>query len=313
MREKKESTILQLRNMRESARNRLIKKWGLSYVFLAPALILLVLFIIYPAARSVYLSLFKWNGIGTPEFIGLKNYQTMFKAPAFWRAVQHSFTFTFWGTALSCFVGLCLALAIERRVKGWKFYKFTFYISVMLSVSVVSILFIQILEPNYGILNKLLETIGLEELTGTWLSNPDRAMGVVVAASTWQYSGFTMLLFLAAMEGIDPSIHEAATLDGISEMKRIFHITLPLIKRTIFVVIMLQIIFSMKSFDIFWVMTAGGPGDVTETMTTILYRNAMNFGKYGYASAISVFMMVVVSIMSIFYLKASHLGEQVNN
>ncbi len=303
---------MSLESMSMSARRRICKEWTMAYAFLAPALVLLIAFLVYPTYRTIILSFQEWNGLGDAEFIGLKNFREMFKARSFWTAVKHTFDYCFCETILSVLVGMCLALAIERRVKGWQFYKFVFYISVMLSVTVVSILFIQIMEPNYGVFNKMLDAVGLENISGTWLANPKRAMGTVIAVSTWQFSGFTMLLFLASMEGINPGIHEAATIDGVTEFKRIFYITLPMIKRTILVVVMFQFIFSLTSFDKFWVMTAGGPGDATETLTTLLYRNATKFANYGYASAVSVFLLAVVSVISIFYLRMTYLGDQVN-
>lgn len=287
------------------------QKWGLAYAFLVPAITLFCVFLIYPLIRSVILSFQEWEGLGDPEFIGLKNYKNLFKSSSFWIALKNTLLYTVGGVSTTVIIGLGLALAIERRVFGWKFYKFIFYISVMLSTSVVSIMFVNLLEPNFGLVNSLLRAVGLDSWAMSWLSDPKTALPAVIAVSMWHYSGFCMLLFLAAMEGIDPAIHEAATLDGVSEWDRIVHITLPIIKRSIFVVIMLQIIFSLKSFDTVQIMTKGGPGTATETLTTYLFRTAMNHSKYGLASAVSVVMIIIISIVTIFYMRKTQLGDQV--
>lgn len=301
----------QMKQKYPTLRQGFFQKWGLAYIFLVPAITLFCIFLIYPLIRSVVLSFQEWEGLGDPEFIAFKNYRNLFKSTNFWVALKNTLLYTVGGVTTTVVIGLCLALAIERRVFGWKFYKFIFYISVMLSTSVVSIMFVNLLEPNFGLVNSLLRAVGLDTWAKSWLADPNTALPAIVVVSMWQYSGFCMLLFLAAMEGIDPAIHEAATLDGVTEKDRIFYITLPIIKRSIFVVIMLQIIFSLKSFDIMQIMTKGGPGNATETLTTYLFRTAMNHSKYGLASAISVVMIVLISIVTIFYMRKTQLGDQV--
>jgi len=292
-------------------RKRLLQEWGIGYAFVLPAVALVCVFLVYPLIRSIYLSFFSWNGISAPKFIGLVNYVKLFHGKEIWNAFLHTILYTVCSVTGTVLVGLLIALAIERRIRGWRFYKFALYISVMLPVTVVAVLFAKFFEPNYGLFNALLRSIGLERFTQNWLGDPKTALGSIIAVSVWQYSGFTMLLLLAAMESIDPAVHEAATIDGINERQRIFYITLPCIKRPLFVVVMLQIIFSFKTFDIFWIMTGGGPALKTEVLTTMLYRTAFSYGKYGLASAISVVMILIISLISLYYLKKSKLGEQV--
>ncbi len=288
-----------------------VKKWSISYMFLAPALALIAVFLIYPAVRTVHLSFYDWNGMSEPEFVGGQNYVEIFGEQRFWDALSHNIAFTLATVATTVVGGMLLAIAIDRKMRGWPAYKFIYYIPVMLSVTVVSVLFVKILDPNTGLLNELLRAIGLDSLAHAWLSDPRYAMASLIFVSTWQYCGFTMILFLAAMAAIPPSVHEAATLDGVSEWRRFFSITLPIIKRPTFVVIMLQIMFAFKTFDIFWVMTRGGPGTTTEVLATYLYRTAFNFTDYGKACAIAVVMLVLITTISLIYVKKSRLGEQV--
>lgn len=292
-------------------RSRKFSEWSLAYFFVLPALALIAVFMLIPLARSVYLSFFTWNGIGSPKPIGMGNYGKLLHNPKFWEALGHTFTFSFFTVIFTVVIGLLLAIVIDRRMKGWSVYKFIFYIPVMLSMTVVAVLFTKILEPNYGFVNMLLKGVGLDALAQSWLGDPKYALGSIIAITIWQYSGFTMILFIAAMEGILPSVHEAATLDGTNELQRMFFITIPCVKRSVFVVVMLQIIFSFKSFDTIWVMTKGGPGTTTEILSTLLYKTAFRYQDLGYASAIAVIMMLIIAVISVIYLRFSRVGDQV--
>jgi raffinose/stachyose/melibiose transport system permease protein len=270
---------------------------GLAYLFVLPALALVLVFMLIPLIRSVYLSFFSWNGMGTPEAVGLDNYVEL--------------AFSIFVVFFTVSIGLLLAIAIDRRVRGWAVYKFIYYIPVMVSMTVAAVLFTKILEPNYGFVNMLLEKIGLGNLAQSWLGDPKYALASIIAITVWQYSGFTMILFIAALNGIHPSVHEAATLDGVTEFKRMFYVTIPSIKRSIFVVVMLQMIFSFKSFDTVWIMTKGGPGTTTEIMSTLLLKTAFNYQDFGNASAVAVIMIVLIAAISGIYLKLSKVGDQV--
>lgn len=287
-----------------------IKKYGMAYLFILPALILISIFMLIPLARSFYLSVFKWNGMREPKFVGMKNFVSMIRDPKFSEALTNTLIYMCFTVALTIIIGMLLAIVIERRLKGWKAYKFIYYIPVMMSITVVATLFAKIYEPNYGILNSLLGFLGLDFLKQAWLGNPATVLGSIIFTSVWQYSGFTMILFLVAFEGISPDIQEAATLEGVTEPQRIRYITLPCVKRIIFVTIMLQMIFSFKSFDIIWVMTKGGPGTSSEILGTLLYKTAFNYQDFGYASAIAVIMTVIIGTISLFYMKLSNLGGQ---
>ncbi|WP_268748382.1 carbohydrate ABC transporter permease [Gracilibacillus boraciitolerans] len=188
-------------------------------------------------------------------------------------------------------------------------YKFVFFIPVMLITAVISALFAQVFEPNFGILNTFLRTIGLEEYTQLWLGNPNLTVYSIIAVAIWQITGWTMLLFLSSVEGIPTEIHDAATLDGVSEWQRIIYITLPMVKRMAYVIIMLQIINSLKTFDLIWVMTQGGPNYASDVLGTILYRTAFSEQNFGYASAISVSMTIIVMIICSYYIKLSKLSK----
>lgn len=285
---------------------------GTAYLFLLPALIMLALFLLYPTIKTIVMSFYDWDGFSSagPEFVGLENYSKLFKLPKFFRALENNVIYTACVVITTVVLGMLLAVPIDRGIWGWKLFKFAFYIPSMLSITVVGMLFKQILEPNNGLLNTLLRSIGLESWAMSWLTNPGTALWVVLAVVTWQYAGTTMLLFLAAMASIPNEIHEAATLDGVNEISRFFKITLPMIKRPALVVVMLQIIFGFKSYDVFAVLTKGGPGTSTQVLSLLVTQTAFKNGQYGLACAIAVIMIAIVSIVSVFYIRQSKLGNQ---
>lgn len=287
-----------------------IWQYRMAYLFLLPSLILLMGFMVVPLIRTFQISLYDWDGLLSPSFIGLDNFKKLLQDATFWLALKNNMIFLVIVTVFTVLLGFLFAVAIERRFKGWKVYKFTFYIPAMISMAVVGMLFQKILEPSYGLLNSFLGMIGLEGWQAAWLGDPDIALYSVIAVTIWQYSGFTMLLFLSGVEGISPEIHDAATIDGVSGLRRITSIIFPLVRRLTLVITMLQIIFSFKVFDIIYVMTRGGPGDASQVLGTYLYKKAFSDYQFGYASSIGVLMAVIVFVFTIFYQKMTSLGEQ---
>jgi raffinose/stachyose/melibiose transport system permease protein len=289
---------------------RLMWKNRIAYLFVIPSLILLFGLIIIPLFQSFRYSFYEWDGLLPPVFVGLENYRNLLQDESFWMALKNNFIFTGIVTTFTVGLGFLFAVAIDRRLKGWRTYKFVFYIPVMVSMTIVGLLFQKIYEPTHGILNSFLGAIGLESWQQAWLGNPDIALYSVIATAIWQHSGFTMLLLLTAIEGISPEIHDAATIDGVSGFQRITRIIFPLVKRLIFVVTMLQIIYSFKVFDKIYVMTGGGPGTSTQVLATYLYKTAFGGFMFGYGSAIAVMMTLFVFTFSLVYLYFSKLGQQ---
>jgi raffinose/stachyose/melibiose transport system permease protein len=289
---------------------KLIWKYRVAYFFVAPSLILLFGLIINPLFQSFRYSFYDWDGILPPVYVGFENYQNLFQEGEFWASLKNNLIFTSIVTTSTVILGFLFAVAIDRRLKGWKTYKFVFYIPVMISMTIVAILFQKIYEPTHGILNSFFGLIGLDFLQQAWLGDPNIALYSVIASAIWQHSGFTMLLLLTAIEGISPEIHDAATIDGVNGYQRITRITFPLVKRVVFVVTMIQIIYSFKVFDKIYVMTGGGPGNATQVLATYLYKTAFGAFKFGYGSAIAVMMTFFVFTFSLIYLYFSRLGQQ---
>jgi ABC-type sugar transport system permease subunit len=175
----------------------------------------------------------------------------------------------------------------------------------MVPITVVGALWVRLLEPNFGLLNTFLRSVGLDGVAKSWLGDSSIALWVLIGITIWQYSGFPMIVLLAAIEQIPGEVQEAATLDGASEAQRIRHITLPLIRPVLIGITVLQVIFSLKVFDLVWVMTRGGPGQSTDVLGTFLFNEAFFKRQYGYASAVAVAMFVIIFTVTYVYQRMS--------
>lgn len=273
-----------------------------AYLFAAPAFLLIFVFIAYPLVESLILSLYQWDGIGSRYFIGFDNFAMLFTDEVFWLALYNNAKFMLLTTAGTVFIGFLLAVAIERRVKGWSIFKVVYFLPVMMSMTVVGLLWGRLLDPTLGPINLLLKTMGVSK-PPVWLGNPRTVLNTIIAVSIWQYSGFPMIVFLAAMENIPLQIHDAATIDGVNSWQRIWQIIFPLVKHVFVIIVILQIIFSFKVFDIIWTMTQGGPGDSSTVLGVYLYRVAFRYTWFGYGSAVAVMMFLIIFTVSLVYLR----------
>lgn len=279
------------------------------YLFVLPAIILLLLFLIYPAIQSFIKSASEWDGISKPVYIGFDNFKDIFNEKGFWLAVKNTFILLPIAVIGTVVLGFLLAVAIERQVKGWKFFKVAWFIPVMMSPTVVSMLWLRIFDPTYGPLNQILRYLGLGILAQDWLSNPKIAIYSIGMVIVWQYTGFTMLLLLTAMENIPIEIHDSATLDGINLLGRIRYIIFPMIRPAFMIVVLLQIISTLKVFDVVWVLTQGGPGQASTVLGVYLYQTAFTFQRFGYGSAVAVILFVVLLIIGLIYLNVTRQKE----
>lgn len=284
--------------------SRLARWWnreGIWYLFLAPAVLLLLVFLAYPLADSLVLSFYKWKGLGARKFVGLDNFERLLDDRFFWGATWHTLVFALVVTLGTVGIGYLLATVISRRVFGSGVYRVGFYLPVMLSVVVVAALWVRIYEFNWGLLNTVLRAIGLDVLALPWLADVKYALAAVIVVPIWQYAGFPMIVTLAAIEGIPQDLHDAATIDGVSEWQRTWRLIFPLVRPVVASISILQIIFSLKVFDLVWVMTKGSPGNSTAVLGTFLFRQGFETQKYGYASAVAVVMFLIVFTLTYLY------------
>lgn len=276
-----------------------------------PAIVIIVLFIAYPVIQSIILSFFKWDGVGPWEFLGIKNYIYMFtKDRYFWHSFKNTFLFIVLMMSGEITLGFIYAVLIDLGVRFWKAYRFIFFLPVALSQVAVSILWVKIFQEE-GLVNALLKLLHLEQYQQIWLGDTRFAMWCLVFVSWWQWGGYNMIFFLAGMQAIEPQIYESAKIDGASTLRRIFTITIPLLKNVWFILITLSLINGFKMFDIVYVMTTGGPAGATEVMGTQLYKQAFDVHSLGRASILSVVMVICSLIVSFFYIKITGYKKEV--
>jgi raffinose/stachyose/melibiose transport system permease protein len=284
---------------------RRVSKWwdreGIWYAFLIPSFLLLVFFLAYPLGDSLVLSFFQWKGLGPRRFVGLDNFVEMIHDRLFWGATWQTMAFAVLVTLGTVGIGFLLAVAISRRVTGWRTFRVGYYLPVMLSLVVVGALWLRIYEYNWGLLNTFLRSIGLDALALPWIADKRYALWSLIVVPIWQYAGFPMIVILAAMEGIPQDLHDAGTMDGVNEWQRARHLTFPLIRPVVASISVMQLIFSLKVFDLVWVMTKGDPGNSTAVLGTFLFRKGFETQKYGYASAVAVVMFIIVFTLTYLY------------
>ncbi|MCJ7691120.1 MAG: sugar ABC transporter permease, partial [Clostridiaceae bacterium] len=260
---------------------------------LLPALLFYIVFVIYPIGRSFYYGFFEWNGLASPNFIGLSNFKEIFMDPVFFRSFIHTMAIVVASVFGQLPIGLIIAVILSKKLKGARFFRSAFFMPMIMSTVVVGLLWSTILNSQAGIINTILENIGLEKFANDWLGNPKYAMYTVCVVIIWQFIGFYMIIFLAALQNIPEEIMEAADIDGASEVKKLFSITLPMMWDTIMAAVVLCIAGSMRSFDLVFVMTQGGPAHATEIMATYMYNKTFAIYRYGYGSAVSLVICVI--------------------
>lgn len=261
-------------------------------LFIGPSLVALVLFLLGPLAMSLGVSFTNWNLLSSPRFIGLSNYQELFRSSAVWQALGHTLFFIALYLPSVMVLGLGLALLLNRKLAGLSFYRAAFFMPVVASWVAVALLWKWLLNPAFGLVDYLLSLVGLPQ--PGWWADPSWSLPAIIVASVWKDIGFVMVLLLAGLQGIDGSFYEAAHIDGANAWKRFTRITLPLLSPSIFFVTVISLINSFQVFDQAWVMTGGGPGTSSTMFVQYIVLNAFSFSRMGYASALSWVLFAII-------------------
>jgi raffinose/stachyose/melibiose transport system permease protein len=265
-------------------------------LFTLPALVIMVIFLVYPVIQNFRYSLTTWNGITPAVSVGLANYRELIGDALFRSVLQHTLELAIFGTAASVAIGVFWAYGIDRRLPGWRTYRFTLFVPVVMPITVSGLLW-SLLLGNQGPTNTIAQDLGWKN-PPIWLGDIHLTLWVVIGVSVWQAAGFTMLLMLGAMEDIPREQHEAASLDGASSLRRLVSIVLPNIRGTMAIVTVLQFISLLKAFDLVFAMTQGGPGNSTDVLGTYLYQESFGELRWGYGSAVAVTMTVLLFLLS---------------
>jgi ABC-type sugar transport system permease subunit len=283
-------------------------------LFLLPAAFFLVVFMAYPMADAILLSLKRWDGLTPATWVGLRNYRLLMDDPTFWRAVKNTFYFAGATVILQTTIPLFVANLINSGIRGGAIFRGIFFLPVIISLTITGMLWTMILEPNFGFLNETLRDLGLKEWTQLWLADRKIVIPTIIMVSVWQSLGFYLVIFFAALQSIPEDLYEAASIDGANAWHRFRHVTVPMLRGTIIVVVVLNTINGIKVFDQVWVMTAGGPNHASETLGTYLYRTA--FGamgssnpQLGYATAIAIVILVASFIFSVIQIRVGQIRE----
>lgn len=261
-------------------------------IFVIPTLALFIVIIFVPIVVSSYYSVLNWNGVGKGTFIGLKNYVEMFTSSRALNAIKNSLLFAAVSIGIQLPISLTLALIIASGVKGEGFYRTVYFIPVLISTVVVAQLWSKIYNADYGLLNTMLKSIGLGSWAQDWLGQTNTALVASFIPTLWQYVGYHMLLMYAGAKSISKDVYEAAKIDGASSVRIAFSITIPLMKPILKVCLIFSLIGAFKVFDLIYVLTNGGPFFTTEVPSTLMYTTIFDTYRYGYGSAISVFIIL---------------------
>ncbi|MBN2617819.1 MAG: sugar ABC transporter permease [Spirochaetales bacterium] len=272
------------------------------YLFLVPVIALLGLFVFYGLGYVVKLSFYKWDGFipETREFRGLKNYLILFSDPISLIAFKNVIIFMIATVTIQMFLGLTFAMLLRPGLWGSSVFKAIIYIPVTLSTVVIARIFMGLYEPYFGIINTLLRTIGLENLTRTWLGDPNTALWCIIAANVFQWTGAQMIFYIAGLTTIPEEVFEAAQIDGAGFWRTFTSVVWPGLWSTHTTVIVLGIVGAIKTFDIVWLFTQGGPGNATQFPATLLYQSVAQNSQAGYGAAISVLMIILSVALSAF-------------
>jgi raffinose/stachyose/melibiose transport system permease protein len=272
-------------------------------LFLLPAVILFVLFLIYPIFRSVYYSLFNWNGLGpATKFIGLNNFKQILTDQVFMKAIENCLIIVVFSLAIQLPLALLLAIMVGRDLPGRVFFRSIFFMPYVISEVITAIIWISMFspDPENGFINALLILIpGVH--AQNFLGDINQVMLCVFFVLTWKYFGLHMLLYMAGLQNIPREIEEAAMIDGANRWQSIRHVTVPLLGSTIRTTTLLSVLGSLTQFNLVWIMTRGGPVNASEMMATYMYRYAFIRLQLGYGSAVALVMLAFCLIFSVAY------------
>jgi multiple sugar transport system permease protein/raffinose/stachyose/melibiose transport system permease protein len=273
----------------------------LVWAFLLVPLVIELFWVFWPAANSFSLALTRWDGIGLAEPVGLQNFRDLATDPIFLTALRNNVIWVLGFGGLSVVGGLVLALTLNKPGPLVSLYRSAIYLPMVVSLA-VSGLFWRVMYAPEGPINGTLGLLGLESLERQWLADPAVALWAVLIAAVWRQVGYIMVLYLAGLKGTDPTLEEAAAVDGANAWQRFWRIVMPQLRGVNTVVFAVTVIDSLRTFDIVWAMTRGGPYNETQLLSTYMFQQAFTTGNLGYASAIAVVIFALAIGFIITYL-----------
>jgi multiple sugar transport system permease protein len=264
----------------------------LPYLLVSPYLLFVSVFVLFPVLFCLFLTFHKWNIIAPMQFAGIDNYSRLFQDRLFWKAIGNTLKFLLLHIPLQLVLSLALAWLLNQKIRAVSFFRASFFMPVIVSGVVVTILWQQLLGYDSGLINKLLMTIGLHKVG--WLVDPDMAIYSIAIMATWKNVGLYVILFLIGLQTVPPQYYEAAELDGASRWQQFYHITLPMINPTIFMVVILSTIGGFSLFIEPYIMTGGGPLNTTLSAVLYIYKQAFQYYNMGYSATLGFFYAIMI-------------------
>jgi putative chitobiose transport system permease protein len=286
---------------------RSLQKTAVALLFLLPTLVILGVFLVYPLLASIWYSFHDYNVVRPAVWVGLGNYQKLLGDEIFRIAFSNTIVYALGVIPACAVVALVMALLVNQPLRGITFFRVAFYIPVITSIVVVGIVWKWMYFED-GIINSLLRGLGLVARPIPFLSNPDIALYAIMAVTVWKAAGYYMVLYLAGLQSLPKELEEAAIIDGAGRWQRLWSVTLPLLRPTITLVVVIASIGAMKVFGEIYVMTAGGPANRTTTLVYYVYKQAFTFLNMGYASAIAVTLFLFLIVLSVVNIRVAERG-----
>ncbi len=276
-----------------------LRRYAAAYLFILPVLLLYAVFVLRPTLQTFWLAFYEWNGISIDrEWVGLDNFRRLLDDPIFWQALRHSLVWTVVVVSFNLVVGLVAAALLAGNIRGRLLFRLGYFLPVVQASIVTAMIWRWIYAPT-GILNTALETVGLGFLARGWLGDFAVVLPALAVASSWMTFGLSIVILLAGMQGIDPTLYEAARVDGAGPRRMFLDITIPSLRNTITIVVLLALVDAFKVFDIIWATTQGGPIRATEVLATYMFKEGFQKNQYGYGSAIAVALALIILVTSI--------------
>ncbi|UTD02214.1 sugar ABC transporter permease [Treponema socranskii subsp. buccale] len=277
-------------------------------LFCLPFMIVFALFLLFPMLFGLFIGFFDWDILSTRTWTGFGNYVKLFKDATFYSSLGHTLVFVLVSTPLLLVTGFFMALLVTSRSPLKDVAENIFFLPYILSITVIGTLWAWLLQKNYGIVNQFIKLFGGEPVG--WLTDTKYAMTSIIATTVWWTAGFNMILFSAGIKQISSEIYDAVKIDGANYVQTVFHITLPLVRPTTALCLILQIIASFNIFGQVYVMTGGGPHGSTRVLVQYIYETGFKYFKMGYSSAMAYVLFFIILIISLFQYKAISAGEE---
>jgi multiple sugar transport system permease protein len=274
-----------------------------AYSFILPNLIGFFIFTFVPILFSLLLSFCKWNLNGLPDFIGLKNFVKMFtKDPSFYISLKNTFLFTLGVVPFTLVLALALAILMNQKLKGRTFFRSVLFFPYVASLVAVAVVWMALFNPDKGPVNSILMAIGIKN-PPRWAASQTWALPTIIGLTIWKGTGYYMVVYLAALQGINHDLYEAAELDGAGGWQKFLNVTWPSITPTTFFILMMLLVSTFKSYDTMYITTQGGPGEATKVLAYHIYNQAFVNNDFGYASAVAMVLFVIVAAVTVIQFK----------